>query len=119
MKNDFQRGTDMNSNYTEHTLTEAIDGLRMKMKMEHDPAWQAGVHALVQEMMLTAAQTAIQRAERARSEFYGALVPLLPEPAQEPVPLYSEPTQANGHHYADPFEDEPYENPMFMQKVAK
>jgi hypothetical protein len=106
----------MNSGYTDHTLTEAIEGLRTKMRMEHDPAWQAGVHALVQEMMLAAAQTAIQRSEVARTQFYGALLPLLPEPAQQPAMLHSEPVgqTVNGHHN-DPFPfDEEYENPKFM-----
>lgn len=110
------------SNYTDHTLTDAIEGLRQKMKMEHDPAWQAGVHAFVQEMMLAAAQTAIERAERARTRFYGALVPLLPEPAPEPPAALQSgeaPCAAlNGGIYGHYDDEDLYENPRFMRGSA-
>ena len=105
----------------EPDMIDAIEGLRAKMKMEHDPAWQAGVHALIQEMMLAAAQTAIQRSEIARSQFYGALVPLLPEPAQQaPMPLHADPAPyTNGHHYTeDPYVSDDLPMPsMFRERV--
>lgn len=108
----------MNSGYTDHTLTEAIEGLRTKMQMEHDPAWQAGVHALIQEMMLTAAKAAIQRSETARSDFYGALVPLLPEPAlAPPTALQSEPVQQFNGHHRDHYPDDDLDVPNVARRA--
>lgn len=101
--------------YTEHTLADAIEAVRLKMVSEAYPARQAAIDAAIAEVDLTVAEYFFQRAEATRERVYGFVQPRMPElaPPQEtpPVALQSAPAQP----YVDPFDDEIYEMPNVVR----
>lgn len=103
--------------YTDHTLSEAIEAVRLKMVSDAYPARQAAIDAAIAEVDLSVAEYFLSRAESTRSRVYGFLAPRMPElPIHEenpPVALQSDPRPYSNGHHADPFQDdESY--PRFM-----
>lgn len=107
----------MNSRYTDHTLSEAIEAVKRKIVSEAYPSRQAALDAAIAEVDLSVAEYFLTRAEAARTRIYGVLAPLMPElPAPRespPMALQSDPApQFNGHqtgfdHEAEFFGHEP------------
>jgi hypothetical protein len=94
------------------SLKSGIDRMRVTMANEHASVWQAGVHAIVQEMVLAAAGQALQRAQLAREQLFDDMARSLPPPREQP------PVALNGDSYGylpEDMVDEPYKNPRFMQ----
>lgn len=95
--------------YTEHTLAEAIEAVRLKMVSEAYPARQAAIDAAIAEVDMTVAEYFFQRAEATRERVYGFVQPRMPElpSLQEtpPVALQSDPAPQFNGHYADDYEE--------------
>ena len=96
--------------YTEHTLSEAIEAVRLKMVSDAYPARQAAIDAAIAEVDLSVAEYFLSRAEATRTRVYGYLAPRMPElPGNEenpPVALHSDPMPYSNGHHNDPFQDD-------------
>lgn len=95
--------------YTDHTLSEAIEAVRMKMVSDAYPARQAAIDAAIAEVDLSVAEYFLSRAEATRERVYGFLAPRMPEIAapqeSQPVALQSDPAPQFNGHYADDYEE--------------
>jgi hypothetical protein len=108
--------------YTDHTLSEAIEAVRLKMISDAYPARQAAIDAAIAEVDLSVAEYFFSRAEATRERVYGFLAPRMPElPASEepaPVALQSDPAPQFNGHYADPYQTVEDDLPMYLRERA-
>jgi hypothetical protein len=113
------------TNYEAESLKAGLNHLRFTMANEHAAVWQAGVHALVVEMMLSAAGQAIQRSNLAREQLWEILHPSLPPPMEQPSVALQGDSRAylnNDPDLADIYSDngnDPFDVPRYLKGATR
>jgi hypothetical protein len=114
------------TNYTDYTLTEAIEAVKARNLDEAYRARQAALEAAIVDVDLTVAEYFLSRAEAARTRVYGYLAPRMPEVAapqeNQPVALQSAPAHYSDPDLADIYSDngnDPFDVPRYLKGATR